>query len=62
MYMNMYFRDYVFASMANLCDYFSTGLYCSGWVKTGPVGVIVSTMNDAFETADTILSDYKLGE
>ena len=27
------------------------GLYCSGWVKTGPVGVILTTMDNAFETA-----------
>ena len=33
------------------------GLYCSGWIKRGPVGVIASTMNDAFETADRIQED-----
>lgn len=33
------------------------GLYCSGWVKHGPVGVIVTTMNEAFDTADTIVKD-----
>lgn len=33
------------------------GLYVSGWLKSGPVGVIASTMYDAFETADTILMD-----
>ena len=37
------------------------GLYCSGWVKTGPVGVIATTMNNAFETAEAILEDYKNG-
>ncbi|KAJ5081848.1 hypothetical protein NUU61_010112 [Penicillium alfredii] len=30
------------------------GLYCAGWVKTGPTGVIASTMADAFTTADAI--------
>jgi adrenodoxin-NADP+ reductase len=35
------------------------GLYCSGWVKTGPTGVIVSTMADAFATADAIADDWK---
>ncbi|RMD40932.1 hypothetical protein DV735_g4187, partial [Chaetothyriales sp. CBS 134920] len=35
------------------------GLYCSGWVKRGPTGVIASTMNDAFETAAAIAADWK---
>eukprot|EP00124_Ichthyophonus_hoferi_P000367 Ihof_evm6s13 gene=Ihof_evmTU6s13 len=29
-------------------------LYCAGWVKRGPKGVILATMNDAYETADAI--------
>ncbi|KAJ5758526.1 hypothetical protein N7520_005682 [Penicillium odoratum] len=33
------------------------GLYCAGWVKRGPTGVIASTMTDAFTTVDTILYD-----
>lgn len=33
------------------------GVYCAGWVKRGPTGVIASTMEDAFATADTIASD-----
>ncbi|KAJ5522755.1 hypothetical protein N7513_013328 [Penicillium frequentans] len=33
------------------------GLYCAGWVKRGPTGVIASTMTDAFTTVDTILHD-----
>ena len=33
------------------------GLYCSGWVKHGPVGVIVTTMNEAFSTAEKIVED-----
>ena len=39
-----------------------TGVYCSGWVKRGPVGVIATTMNDAFETAHTVISDIKAGQ
>lgn len=35
------------------------GLYCAGWVKRGPTGVIASTMTDAFATADTIAADWK---
>lgn len=34
------------------------GLYCSGWVKRGPTGVIASTMTDAFATADAIAQDW----
>ena len=41
-------------------NYFA-GLYCSGWVKTGPVGVILTTMNKAFETAGLILQDFEEG-
>ncbi|KAJ4389885.1 NADPH-adrenodoxin reductase [Gnomoniopsis smithogilvyi] len=35
------------------------GLYCAGWVKRGPTGVIASTMKDAFSTADAIAEDWK---
>ena len=38
-----------------------TGLYCSGWVKTGPIGVIVSTMNSSFETGRQIVNDLENG-
>jgi adrenodoxin-NADP+ reductase len=34
------------------------GLYCAGWVKRGPTGVIASTMEDAFSTADAITQDW----
>lgn len=34
------------------------GVYCSGWAKVGPVGVIASTMRDAFETADFMTKDW----
>lgn len=34
------------------------GMYCAGWVKRGPTGVIASTMNDAFATADVIAQDW----
>lgn len=34
------------------------GLYCSGWVKRGPAGVIANTMEDAFATADAIVADW----
>ncbi|EXJ95267.1 ferredoxin-NADP+ reductase [Capronia coronata CBS 617.96] len=35
------------------------GVYCSGWVKRGPTGVIASTMTDAFQTAEAIVQDWK---
>ncbi|KAL2137408.1 hypothetical protein VTI74DRAFT_29 [Chaetomium olivicolor] len=34
------------------------GLYCAGWVKRGPTGVIASTMEDAFSTGDAIAGDW----
>ncbi|KAI9824986.1 MAG: hypothetical protein M1819_000784 [Sarea resinae] len=34
------------------------GIYCAGWVKRGPTGVIASTMDDAFNTASVIASDW----
>ncbi|KAL2261712.1 hypothetical protein VTK26DRAFT_3534 [Humicola hyalothermophila] len=38
------------------------GLYCAGWVKRGPTGVIATTMEDAFATADAIASDWAGGK
>ena len=35
------------------------GMYCAGWVKRGPTGVIASTMEDAFSTADVIARDWE---
>ena len=35
------------------------GMYCSGWVKRGPTGVIASTMEDAFATAAVIAEDWE---
>ncbi|RYP57406.1 hypothetical protein DL769_009497 [Monosporascus sp. CRB-8-3] len=37
------------------------GVYCAGWVKRGPTGVIASTMEDAFSTGDAIVSDWNAG-
>ncbi|KAJ3107646.1 hypothetical protein HDU97_003640 [Phlyctochytrium planicorne] len=33
------------------------GLYVSGWLKRGPVGVVAATMYDAFETANSMIED-----
>ncbi|KAI0098197.1 hypothetical protein GGR51DRAFT_552619 [Nemania sp. FL0031] len=38
------------------------GVYCAGWVKRGPTGVIASTMQDAFITADAIALDRMVGD
>lgn len=37
------------------------GVYCAGWVKRGPTGVIASTMEDAFSTGDAIAADWQSG-
>ena len=37
------------------------GLYCSGWVRNGPVGVIATTMNDAFQIGQLVVEDLKSG-
>ncbi|KAM5216584.1 NADPH:adrenodoxin oxidoreductase, mitochondrial isoform 4-T4 [Hipposideros larvatus] len=37
------------------------GLYCSGWVKRGPTGVITTTMTDSFLTSQTLLQDLEAG-
>ncbi|XP_031556284.1 NADPH:adrenodoxin oxidoreductase, mitochondrial-like [Actinia tenebrosa] len=39
----------------------TTGLYCSGWVRHGPVGVIATTMNDAFATGKLVVQDLNAG-
>lgn len=38
------------------------GLYCSGWVKTGPVGAVLNTMSSAYETAENIIQDHNEGK
>lgn len=37
------------------------GLYATGWIKRGPVGLIGSTKSDAKETIDNLVSDAKAG-
>ncbi|KAH8547737.1 hypothetical protein BGW37DRAFT_222193 [Umbelopsis sp. PMI_123] len=38
------------------------GMYTAGWLKSGPTGVIATTMNDAYETADTLAADFVEGK
>ena len=38
-----------------------TGLYTTGWIKRGPIGLIGHTKGDANETVECILEDMKAG-
>lgn len=38
------------------------GWYCTGWVQTGPTGVIASTMENAFSVAEVIAEDWSAGK
>ncbi|MCS4490210.1 FAD-dependent oxidoreductase [Corynebacterium sp. ES2794-CONJ1] len=38
------------------------GLYATGWIKRGPVGLIGNTKSDAKETTQMLLSDWKAGQ
>ena len=38
------------------------GMYCAGWVKCGPTGVIAASMDDAFVTGDSIVEDWASGK
>jgi ferredoxin--NADP+ reductase len=37
------------------------GLYCAGWIKRGPTGVIGTNKKDATETIDLVLEDAEAG-
>ncbi|KAJ1987698.1 NADPH-adrenodoxin reductase [Coemansia sp. RSA 1358] len=37
------------------------GLYVAGWLKRGPIGVIATTMQDAYRTADAVAMDINNG-
>lgn len=39
-----------------------SGVYVAGWVKTGPTGVIATTMYSAFETGDSLVTDWNEGK
>lgn len=38
------------------------GLYTTGWIKRGPVGLIGNTKSDAKDTTTMLIADYKSGE
>ena len=51
------------SNLINLSYYIiDLGLYCSGWIKRGPAGAILMTMNDAIETAESIIKDIYDGK
>jgi ferredoxin--NADP+ reductase len=35
------------------------GLYCAGWIKRGPTGVIGTNKKDATETVDLLVDDFR---
>lgn len=41
-------------------DKFETGLYVTGWLGTGPTGVILSTMNSSFSVAEAMCQDFRM--
>lgn len=43
-------------------DEFDYGLYVGGWLGSGPSGVILTTMNNAFNVSQTIIDDLKEGK
>lgn len=46
-------------SIDDIEDKFENGLYVSGWLATGPTGVILTTMNNSFSVAHTVCEDFK---
>jgi ferredoxin--NADP+ reductase len=38
------------------------GIYCAGWIKRGPSGVIGTNKKDANETAQHVLEDFEAGK
>lgn len=41
--------------------YFERGLYASGWLASGPIGVILTTMSNSFLVASSVCKDYENG-
>ncbi|MDY5839475.1 MAG: FAD-dependent oxidoreductase [Corynebacterium camporealensis] len=48
--------------LANLEGEKIPGLYTTGWIKRGPVGLIGNTKSDAKDTTGMLIDDYKAGE
>lgn len=43
-------------------DAHEVGLYASGWLATGPTGVILTTMNNSFGVAQRVCEDFAAGK
>ncbi|XP_055310038.1 NADPH:adrenodoxin oxidoreductase, mitochondrial [Sitodiplosis mosellana] len=52
-------RNSVASSSGNDDDKYERGLYVSGWLGTGPTGVILTTMNNSFLVAKNICEDIQ---
>ena len=39
----------------------TSGVYCAGWIKRGPTGIIGTNKKDATETVDSLLEDVREG-
>src|SRR5213079_847395 len=39
----------------------ASGVYCAGWIKRGPTGVIGTNKKDATETVEGVLEDAREG-
>lgn len=48
-------------SIDTIEDKYENGLYVSGWLATGPTGVILTTMNNSFSVANTVCEDFISG-
>lgn len=48
-------------SIDSIEDKYERGLYASGWLATGPTGVILTTMNNSFAVAHTVVEDFGSG-
>lgn len=48
-------------SIDSIEDKYERGLYASGWLATGPTGVILTTMNNSFGVAHTVIADFASG-
>ena len=55
------FNEETIESDADSNAYILTGVYCCGWVRTGPTGVILSTLNEGRETAKVVVKDLNEG-
>lgn len=43
-------------------DKYENGLYVTGWLATGPTGVIITTMNNSFSVGDNICKDFQMNK